>query len=351
MANTSFSQLKRNSKKNLETLTKEAQKLVNKPSFDDDRFWKPTINKDGNGSAVIRFLDAPEGEEVPFVKYYKHNFKNPKTNQWYIENSRTSLGNNEPDPCGEYNSKLWATGIESNKKIARDQKRKQVFVSNIYVVNDPAKPECNGKVFLYEYGAAIFGILNDAMHPVDDGSGEVPDPINPFSLFEGANLKLKIRSVESDINGSKKKLPNYEKSTFDEVGPLLPDEDDMEAVWNQCHKLQPFLDPSNFKSYEQLKARLDKVLGLNSNTAHEDPQEVETPYSKNSQRPNWKGSAGEDEDDDDIPFTVAKRVKEVEPDEDDTPGDSEDDEPSAVVDDDEDEGMSFFKKLAEKSKK
>jgi len=216
----------------------------------DDRFWYPNVDKAGNGYAVIRFLPPPADEDMPFVRIFSHGFKGP-TGSWYIENSLTTLG--KPDPVGEYNSTLWNSGIESDKEIARAQKRKLTFISNIYVVTDQQNPENEGKVFLFKYGKKIFDKLNDAMNP------QFPDqePMNPFDLWSGANFKLKIRNVEG--------YRNYDKSEFGNQAPLFDDDSKMEAIWKKEYSLQEFLAPSNFKSYDELKSKLHRVLGLDSN--------------------------------------------------------------------------------------
>lgn len=211
----------------------------------DDRFWQPTVDKAGNGYAVIRFLPSPPNEDVPFVRIWNHGFKGP-TGKWYIENSLTTIGQN--DPVGEYNSKLWNSGLEADKEQARAQKRRLTYISNIYVVSDSGNPDNEGKVFLYKYGKKIFDKLNEAMNPEFDDE----EPMNPFDLWEGANFKLKIRTVE--------KYRNYDKSEFAKAGPLLDDDDALEGVWKKEYSLQEFLDPKNFKSYAELKAKLDAVL-------------------------------------------------------------------------------------------
>lgn len=248
---TSFASLRKSSKSQFETLGSELQKLSNpqgaNTSQEDGRFWKPEVDKTGNGFAVIRFLPAPAGEDIPFVRIFDHAFQGP-TGQWYIEKSLTTLG--EQDPVSEYNKDLWATGTEANKDQVRKQKRRLSFVSNIYVVSDPKHPENEGKVFLYRYGKKIFDKLSAAMEP----EFEDESPLNPFDLWEGANFKLKIRKVEG--------YQNYDKSEFDAPTALFEDDDEMEAIWKQEHALQSFLDRSNFKSYDMLKARLYKTLGL-----------------------------------------------------------------------------------------
>jgi hypothetical protein len=216
-------------------------------SYQDDRFWKPEVDKSGNGYAVIRFLPAAEGEDLPWVKYWDHGFKGP-TGQWYIENSLTSIG--QPDPVSEMNSELWNSGIEANKDIVRQRKRRLHYVSNIMVVEDPANPANNGKVFLYKFGKKIFDKIMDVMQPqfADE------EPVNPFDFWEGANFKLKIRNVEG--------YRNYDKSEFASATPLHDGNDEkLEGVYNTLYSLQDFVDPKNYKSYDELKAKLVRVLG------------------------------------------------------------------------------------------
>lgn len=238
----------------------------NTNSREDTRFWKPDVDKAGNGYAVIRFLPAPEGEELPWVRLWDHGFQGP--GGWYIENSLTTLG--KPDPVSEYNSKLWNSGVEANKDVVRKQKRRLKYIANIMVVSDPKHPENEGKVFLYQFGKKIFDKINEAMNP----AFEDETPINPFDFWTGANFKLKIRQVEG--------YRNYDKSEFDSSSQLLDSDEALEEIWKTEYSLQEFLDPKNFKSYEQLKARLDKVLGLagavTSNTAEDTPvQTFEAP--------------------------------------------------------------------------
>ena len=216
-----------------------------KKSYVDERLWKPTMDKSGNGYAVIRFLPAPDGEDLPWVKLWKHAFQGP-TGQWYIENSLTTLGNN--DPVSEYNSKLWNSGVESDKEIARKQKRKLQYYSNIYVVSDSANPQNEGKVFLYRFGKKIFDKVMEAMQP----AFEDETPINPFDFWEGANFKLKLRKVDG--------YWNYDKSEFESVSALSDDDDVLEEIYKKQYSLAEFTAPTNFKSYNELKTRLDMVL-------------------------------------------------------------------------------------------
>lgn len=265
----SFQALKRNRTEGFDKLTQSLNKLNQKSSGPgpDDRFWKPEVDKAGNGYAVVRFLPETEGEDVPFVRIWDHGFQGP--GGWFIENSLTTLG--QKDPVSEYNSMLWNSGIESNKEKARKQKRRLSFISNIYVVKDPANPDNEGKVFLYKYGKKIFDKLNEAMNP----QFEDEKPVNPFDLWEGADFKLKIRNVEG--------YRNYDKSELDIPAPLFDEDDELEATWKSQNKLNEFTDPTNFKTYQELQTKLNRVLGLDgaapgttaeSNFTAEPPAEI-----------------------------------------------------------------------------
>ena len=303
-----FSQLKKMSgKSSLDKLTSELSKLNEKSdSKKDDRFWYPNVDKAGNGYAVIRFLPPPNGEDMPFVRIFEHGFQGP-TGSWYIENSLTTLG--KQDPVSEYNSQLWNSGIDSDKEVARKQKRKLGFISNVYVITDQQNPENEGKVFLFKYGKKIFDKLNEAMNP--EFADE--DAMNPFDFWEGANFKLKIRNVEG--------YRNYDKSEFAKPSPLFEDDDEMEVLWKKQNSLQEFIDAKNFKSYDDLKTKLNRVLGLDKpaqvarkaavatiNKAIED----DAPWVEEASAPSFKTA------------------------------------PAASHIDDDDEGLEFFKKLANK---
>ena len=226
-----------------------AVEVENKPqekkSYVDERIWKPVMDKSGNGFAVIRFLPAPEGEDLPWAKVWNHAFQGP-TGQWYIENSLTTLGQN--DPVSEMNSAYWNSGIESDKEIARKQKRKLQYFSNILVIKDSANPENEGKVFLYRFGKKIFDKCMEAMQP----AFEDETPLNPFDFWEGADFKLKLRTVEG--------YWNYDKSEFDSPSALFDDDEKIEEVWKKQYSLTEFTAATNFKSYDELKTRLGMVL-------------------------------------------------------------------------------------------
>ena len=253
----SFANLKKQSKLGSLTqkLVKEVEKMNNTGGQGDDRLWKLEVDKGGNGYAVIRFLPAPDGEDLPFVKLYSHAFQGP--GGWYIENSLTTLG--QKDPVSEFNSQLWNNGTDAGKDTARKQKRKLTYISNIYVVKDPANPENEGKVFLYKYGKKIFDKLTAAMQP----EFEDEEAIDPFDFWQGANFKLKAKNVAG--------YRNYDSSEFTAVSPVLDDDDALEALWKKENSLQEFVGADQFKSYDELKKRLGYVLGSNA-TVTQDPE-------------------------------------------------------------------------------
>ena len=248
----SFATMKKNRNKSLESLIKETEK-INSPSFgngDDDRFWRTALDKSGNGYAVIRFLPAPTGEDVPWVRTFNHGFQGP--GGWYIENSLTTLS--KKDPVSEENTRLWNTGVEADKETARKRKRKLSYFSNIYVVSDSLHPENEGKVFLFKYGKKIFDKVTEAINPAFKDE----KAINVFDFWEGANFKLKIRKVDG--------FWNYDKSEFEDTKPLSENDDTLEEVWAKQHPLQPFLEPGNFKTYDELKEKLNKTIAGTGNS-------------------------------------------------------------------------------------
>lgn len=284
----SFADLKSARKSSLEALISETSKLNSNEGGPaaDDRWWKPEVDKAGNGYAVIRFLPAPTGEDLPWVRVFNHGFQGP--GGWYIEESLTTI--NKKDPVSEYNSMLWNSGIESNKDLVRKQKRRLNYYANIYVVKDPANPSNEGKVFLYKFGKKIFDKLNEAMNP----EFEDEKPVNPFDFWEGANFKLKIRNVEG--------YRNYDKSEFDTPSPLLDDDGELEKIWKSEYSLQEFLDPKNFKSYDELKAKMNRVLGLDgssggSATSADEIEIEDTPRQKSAPAPSFASSNADDDDD------------------------------------------------------
>ena len=303
MAQLDFSSLKKNRKNTLDKLNSQLEKITTKSYQDPNagKMWKPTRDKAGNGFAVIRFLPAPAGEEMPFVRIWDHGFQGP-TGLWYIENSLTTL--NQDDPVSEYNSKLWNTGVDADKEQARKQKRRLKYIANVYIVKDSANPDNEGKVFMYQFGKKIFDKLNDLMNP----SFEDEQAINPFDLWEGANFRLKIRQFEG--------YPNYDKSEFDPSEALFDDDAEMERVCNEEHSLQDMVDPKNFKSYTELKTKLNRVLDLSNDTneqsaaapfetaAETDSDDLDLSSLSNATSapvaPTAEASVSSDDDDDDL---------------------------------------------------
>ena len=257
----SFADLKKQSKLGSLTqkLVKEVEKMNNAGSSGDDRLWKLEVDKGGNGYAVIRFLPAPDGEDLPFVKLYSHAFQGP--GGWYIENSLTTLG--QKDPVSEYNTMLWNNGTDSGKEQARKQKRKLTYIANIYVVKDPTNPSNEGKVMLYKFGKKIFDKITAAMQP----EFEDEEAIDPFDFWQGANFKLKAKNVAG--------YRNYDSSEFARQDSLLEDDDAMEAIWKKEYSLEEFTNADQFKSYDDLKKRLDYVLGIKGSPKFQDQETVE----------------------------------------------------------------------------
>ena len=257
----SFADLKKQSKLGSLTqkLVKEVEKMNNAGSSGDDRLWKLEVDKGGNGYAVIRFLPAPNGEDLPFVKLYSHAFQGP--GGWYIENSLTTLG--QKDPVSEHNTMLWNNGTDAGKEAARKQKRKLTYVANIYVVKDPTNPENEGKVFLYKFGKKIFDKITAAMQP----EFEDEEAIDPFDFWQGANFKLKAKNVAG--------YRNYDSSEFARPDALLDDDDAMEAVWKREYSLAELVAADQFKDYDALKKRLDYVLGIKGTPKFQDQESIE----------------------------------------------------------------------------
>ena len=252
-----FESLK-SSASNFDKITKALEASTEKPEssgsksskYQDDRIWKPELDKTGNGYAVIRFLPATSGEEMPWQRVWSHAFQDK--GGWYIENSLTTM--NQKDPVSEENTRLWNTGVDSDKEIARKRKRKLSYYSNIYVVSDPKHPENEGKVFIFKFGKKIFDKITEAMQPAFDDE----TPINPFDFWKGANFKLKIRKVDG--------YWNYDKSEFEGVSQIKESDDDIKAIWSKQYPLNPFVDPSNFKTYDELKEKLNRVIMGQRNT-------------------------------------------------------------------------------------
>tara|TARA_Y100001963_G_scaffold133817_1_gene193801 strand:- start:4160 stop:5086 length:927 start_codon:yes stop_codon:yes gene_type:complete len=265
-----FKDLKKQSRSGgFDKLSSELNKLAKKgsDSYKDDRFWRPELDKSSNGYAVIRFLPPVDGEDIPWVRVFNHGFQGP--GGWMIENCPTTIG--KKCPVCEANGLLWNSGDESDKDIARNRKRRLSYVSNIMVVKDPTNPENEGKVFLYKYGKKIHDKIVGAMQPEFDDE----TPLNPFDFWKGADFKLKIRKVAGFVN--------YDASEFASTSALLDGDDDaLEAIWKQQYALQEFVAPDKFKSYDELKTRLDVVLGNAAVT--KSAEDVDTPFDSPAEK-------------------------------------------------------------------
>ena len=278
----SFKDLKKNSTSMASKLQEELEKSNKSNDYKDDRFWRPTLDSASNGYAVIRFLPAVETEDIPWIKLYSHAFKGKAG--WFIHNCPTTLG--EKCPVCEANGELWNSGTESDKRIARDRKRKLNYVSNILVVEDPAAPQNKGKVFLFKYGKKIFDKIQEQMNP----EFEDENAVNPFDFWKGANFKLKVRKVEGYVN--------YDKSEFSAASELLDGDDaKLEALWKKQYALKEFVNPKEFKSYAELKVKLVDALGgdVRGESSNDDSVENETPV-RSSRKPSPKTEVDEDVD-------------------------------------------------------
>ena len=309
----SFANLKKQSSLGSLTakLVKEVEKQNNTGGGGDDRLWKPEMDKTGNGYAVIRFLPAPDGEDLPWVKLYSHAFQGP--GGWYIENSLTTTGGK--DPVSEYNRELWNSGIDADKDTVRKQKRKLSFYANIYVVQDKANPQNEGKVFLYKFGKKIFDKIMEAMQP----EYEDETAINPFDFWQGANFKLKLKKVAG--------YWNYDSSEFAAPSPLLDDDDALEALWKKQYSLQALVAADQFKSYEDLEKRLKMVLGQKQAPARYDEETADEDNNRGSYTPDFNSR-----DIKPVPPNLKEELNNLSP---------------TKTDEDEDDALSYFQKLAE----
>jgi len=310
----SFANLKKQSSLGSLTakLVKEVEKQNNSGGGGDDRLWKPEMDKTGNGYAVIRFLPAPDGEDLPWVKLYSHAFQGP--GGWYIENSLTTNGGK--DPVSEYNRELWNSGIDADKDTVRKQKRKLSFYANIYVVQDKANPQNEGKVFLYKFGKKIFDKIMEAMQP----EYEDETAINPFDFWQGANFKLKLKKVAG--------YWNYDSSEFAAPSPLLDDDDALEALWKKQYSLQDLVAADKFKTYEELDKRLKMVLGQKPASRRYDEETVDEDNDRGSFTPDF----GSRQESNPVPPNLKEELNNLS---------------SSKSDEDEDDALSYFQKLAE----
>jgi len=315
-----FKDLKRGSADSFEKLRQEVEKTNSNKYSTDERYWSPTVDKDGNGSAIIRFLPACEGEEIPFTKYFDHGFKGP-TGRWYINLSRTTLG--EEDPVSVLNSKLWNSSKDDEspaRKMARAQRRQLHYVSNILVVRDPGNAANEGKVFLYRYGAKIWKKVNDVMHPEFEGD----EAVNPFDMWAGANFRLLIKKE----NGFR----SYESSKFESSKPIADSDEAIEKIWSQTYPLLPEVAPNKFKTYQELETALRSVIGNSADLILGETDSTAAPVQHNNTVQQSAPAAR-------TPMpTVEKSVAETE-----APFNTV---VQSISDEEEDEAMAFFKDIA-----
>jgi hypothetical protein len=280
----------KSSSSNFDKLTKALESNLNpedqtnKNKYQDDRFWKPELDKTGNGYAVIRFLPAVEGEELPWQRVWSHAFQDK--GGWYIENSLTTL--NHKDPVSEENTRLWNTGVDSDKEIARKRKRKLSYYANILIVSDPKHPENEGQVKLFKFGKKIFDKITEAMQPAFEDEAA----INPFDFWKGANFKLKIRKVDG--------YWNYDKSEFETPTVVASDDNAIKELWAKQYALKPFLAPDNFKTYDELKEKLNRVLAGTRNA--ETVDKTSLPPQSNGKAKSMNDSVDASDDDDTMSY-------------------------------------------------
>ena len=322
----SFSNLKKQSSLGSLTskLVKEVEKMNNSGGGGDDRLWKPEMDKTGNGYAVIRFLPAPDGEELPWAKMYSHAFQGP--GGWYIENSLTTIG--QKDPLGEYNRELWNSGNDADKDTVRKQKRKLSYYANIYVVQDKANPQNEGKVFLYKFGKKIFDKIMEAMQP----EFEDEEAINPFDFWQGANFKLKLKKKDG--------YWNYDASEFAPTSALLDDDDALEAIWKKQYSLSALTAADQFKSYEDLEKRLKMVLGQKPASRRFDEETNDEDNDRGNFQPDWASSRESNP----MPQSMKNELDSLSEGRD---FNSQDITPTKSADSDEDDALSYFQRLAE----
>jgi hypothetical protein len=305
----SIQELKSKRKSSMENLVKKVESLNGGYDDDKEKFWKPSVGKDGNGQFIIRFLPEPEGEESPVVHLWNHFIKGP--GGYYVENSRTTLGRGEPDPVSEYNSKLWNMSENDNspeRKQARDQKRRLVYYSNILVVKDPVNPENEGKVFLYQYGKKIHDMIAKKLKPIYDDD----EAVNVFDFWEGANFRMRISSIAGDGG---RKYWSYDDSTFESPSSVSEDDDELDAIWKTQYSLAEIVSPDKFKSYDELREKFFKVLGTSPTGSLEKPKprvEAKPVEQKSAPESTYRDSYREKSAseflDDDIPFDVEPKV-------------------------------------------
>lgn len=324
-----FASLKKNrGSKRLESLNKTLTDM-NKSGFQDpdrDKYWNVTRDKAGNGMAVIRFLDAPEGEDSPVQKIRQFSFKGV-TGQWYIENNRATLG--EADPLQEMVSAIWADpndSEETKKKKSRRYNGSTRYIANVYIVRDSGNPENEGKVFLFKFGKKIYDKINEQMNPTFEGE----EPVNPYDLWDGANFRLKVKTVDD--------FPNYDASSFETASPVADSDEEIEAIYKQCYSLEEQVSEAKFKSYDELKARFDLVEGNKATPKKATASADDTKLDEEPKKPARKATKAADVDADEEERPARQEAKKT------AKAAKEEAEPAS---DDEDDEMAAYRALLE----
>jgi hypothetical protein len=243
-----------------EAAAKVASNLsAKKPSYIDDRFWDVTKDKMGNGEAIIRFLPQKDIDALYYLTRRVHGFDVNGT--WFIENCPTTL--NHDCPVCDYAKTLWEkykkNKTDENKAIASKFSSSPQSIVNIMVVNDPAKPDNNGKVFLYKIGMKVTTKILDKIAP----KSELDEPINVFDLWEGRNFKLCVKRVGG--------FNNYDSSEFRaESTPVAKTDDAIEEIYNQIRDLNGFLEEKEFKTFDEIETKFNKIMGSSKKSKQED---------------------------------------------------------------------------------
>lgn len=299
----SFADYKKKSKLGSLTdkLVEKFNKMDESSSKDDDsRIWTPKMGKSGTGEATIRFLPGGGGkDEEAYIEVYSHAFTGT-TGKWLIEKCPTTIG--QPCPVCDENRTLWSNGKETVVRGNDDspgRKRKLNYYSNVYIIDDPVNPENNGQVKLYKYGVKILDKIKMAIKP----ASKRKRPLEVFDMFMGADFNIVINK--------KGKYWNYDDSEFLDPEPLFDgDEDKLEEVYNSLYDLTELINPSTFKSKDELQARLDMVDGRTYQPKRVNPElEEELEEEYNTAKSVSSSIISNDDDDDDTNDYLARFAK------------------------------------------
>ncbi len=257
-------------------------------SFGDSRFWRFTFDKATmKGSAIIRFLpDRPSDDALPYVNYFSHwfNYHDGSQTLVYNQNCITSIG--KQCPVCTKNRKYWKSPHPEDEKIARDRKRKSHFVSNILVIKDPANPDNEGKVFLWDFGPQLASYYKRAMFGPDKDDEDFDEEKDysselwyPQDFFEGANFLVKSTKKKNS------KFLTYTISKWADPSPIFEglDEDEMEEKLDEIFKkvtpLDEWMEPDKFPSEDETRKKLACILGddYEEPSTTDDDDDIEDP--------------------------------------------------------------------------